>query len=418
MELKIEYLPIADLKPYERNTRKHGEEDVEGIIKSIEKCGFNDPIGIWSDKNIIVEGHGRLMAAKQLGMETVPCIRLDHLDDKGRREYAILHNATAELSIWDKGFLAMELPELDLDDFSFDFGIDTDADEETEIVEDEAPDTYEQKKKEFEERMASGELSDDDEEYQEFLAKFEAKKTTDDCYTPPVVYEAVADYVAEKYGLDKKNFVRPFVPNGDYQAETYKDTDVVVDNPPFSIMAEILNYYNEHGIKFFLFAPHLTIFSSSSSSCIICGVTITYENGANVATSFVTNLEDCAFRSSPTLYEKIKTANEENLRQGRKELPKYSYPLSVITSNMLTNFSRYGIDFEVAKDECFFIRHLDSQKESKKGLFGSGYLISERKRAEREKAEREKAEREKAEREKAEVWELSERELTIIHGLK
>lgn len=121
MELKIEYLPIADLKPYERNTRKHGEEDVEGIIKSIEKCGFNDPIGIWSDKNIIVEGHGRLMAAKQLGMETVPCIRLDHLDDKGRREYAILHNATAELSIWDKDFLAEELADLDLTDFDFSF---------------------------------------------------------------------------------------------------------------------------------------------------------------------------------------------------------------------------------------------------------------------------------------------------------
>ena len=123
MELKIEYIAVEDLKPYERNTRKHGEEDVEGIIKSIEKCGFNDPVGIWSDKNIIVEGHGRLMAAKQLGMETVPCIRLDHLDDKGRREYAILHNATAELSIWDKDFLAIELPELDLDDFDFDFGI-------------------------------------------------------------------------------------------------------------------------------------------------------------------------------------------------------------------------------------------------------------------------------------------------------
>lgn len=144
MELKIEYIAVDDLKPYERNTRKHGEEDVEGIIKSIEKCGFNDPIGIWSDKNIIVEGHGRLMAAKQLGMETVPCIRLDHLDDKGRREYAILHNATAELSIWDKDFLSMELPELDLDDFNFDFGIDTDAEEETEIVEDEAPEVDEE----------------------------------------------------------------------------------------------------------------------------------------------------------------------------------------------------------------------------------------------------------------------------------
>ena len=89
-----------------------------------------------------------------------------------------------------------------------------------------------------------------------------------------------------------------------------------------------------------------------------------------------------------------------------------------MTSNMLTNFSRYGIDFEVAKDECCFIRQLDMQKEYGKTLFGSGYLISERKRAEREKAEREKAEREKAEREKVEVWTLSEREIDIIRGLK
>ena len=420
MELKIEYIAVDDLKPYEKNNKKHEDFDIGEIAKSISKYEMIDPVGIWGKDNTIVEGHGRVLACKQLGIDKVPCIRLDHLTDEQRREYAIVHNKSSEVAKYDFDNLALELEDLDFSDFNFDFGIDADAEEETEIVEDEAPDTYEQKKKEFEERMASGELSDDDEEYQEFLAKFEAKKTTDDCYTPPIVYEAVADYVAEKYGLDKKNFVRPFVPNGDYQAETYKETDVVVDNPPFSIMAEILKFYNEHGIKFFLFAPHLTIFSSSSSSssCIICGVTITYENGANVATSFVTNLEDCAFRSSPNLYEKIKTANDENLRQGRKELPKYSYPLSVITSNMLTNFSRYGIDFEVAKDECFFIRQLDSQKESKKGLFGSGYLISERKRAEREKAEREKAEREKAEREKAEVWELSDRELAIIEGLK
>ena len=185
-------------------------------------------------------------------------------------------------------------------------------------------------------------------------------------------------------------------------------------------MAEIIDYYNEHGIKFFLFAPHLTIFSSSSRSCscVICGVAITYENGANVSTSFVTNLEECAFRSSPKLYNTVKTANDKNLKSMRKELPKYSYPLNVVTSPMLTNFSRYGIDFEVAKDECFFIRQLDSQKEVKKGLFGSGYLISERKKAEREKAEREKAEREKAEREKVDVWELSEREIEIIKSLK
>ena len=71
MELKVEYLPVSSLKEYENNARKHGEEDISAIVASIREFGFDDPIGIWKD-NIIIEGHGRLMAAKQLGMETVP----------------------------------------------------------------------------------------------------------------------------------------------------------------------------------------------------------------------------------------------------------------------------------------------------------------------------------------------------------
>jgi hypothetical protein len=366
-----------------------------------------DPIGIWGDKNTIVEGHGRWLACKKKGIKKVPCIRLDHLTDEQRREYAIVHNKSQELAEYDSINLEAELKELDLSYFEFDLNIDI----ETEIENEDT--TYEQKQREFEERMASGELSDDDEEYQEFLAKYEAKKTTDDCYTPPIVYEAVADYVAEKYNLNKNNFKRPFVPGGDYQSEEYKKTDVVVDNPPFSIMSEIIKFYNDNGIKFFLFAPHLTIFSSSSSaSCLLAGVSIVYENGANLPTSFVTNLEDCAFRSCPELYKKVKTANDENLKQMRKQLPKYNYPLEVVTSASIAPYSRLGISFEVAKNECHFTRALDAQKESKKGLFGSGYLLSKNKSAEREKAEREKAEREKAE-----VWILSERERKIIDTL-
>lgn len=118
MELKIEYLPIKALKPYEKNTRKHQKKDIDNIARSIEKFGMNDPIGIWKD-NIIVEGHGRLLACKQLGMNEVPCVRLDHLTDEQRREYAIAHNATAELSIWDKDFLEQELEDLDLSNFDF-----------------------------------------------------------------------------------------------------------------------------------------------------------------------------------------------------------------------------------------------------------------------------------------------------------
>ena len=142
MELKIEYLPIKALKPYEKNTRKHQKKDVDNIARSIEKYGMCDAIGIWGEQNIIVEGHGRMLACTQLGMTEVPCVRLDHLTDEQRREYAIAHNATAELSEWDLDILPDELDELDLSDFDFDFGIE-DEEEETEIVEDEAPEVDE-----------------------------------------------------------------------------------------------------------------------------------------------------------------------------------------------------------------------------------------------------------------------------------
>jgi hypothetical protein len=121
MELKIEYLPIGSLRPYEKNTRKHQKKDVDNIARSIEKYGMCDAIGIWGEQNIIVEGHGRMLACKQLGMTEVPCVRLDHLTDEQRREYAIAHNATAELSEWDLDILPDELAELDLSDFDFDF---------------------------------------------------------------------------------------------------------------------------------------------------------------------------------------------------------------------------------------------------------------------------------------------------------
>ena len=121
MDLKIEIIPIDQLAPYEHNTRAHNDDDVAQIARSIERYGFNDPIGVWSDKNIIVEGHGRLMAAKSLGMTTVPVIRLDHLTDDQRREYGIMHNKTAELSDWDWEQLEHELSEIDLSEFGLTF---------------------------------------------------------------------------------------------------------------------------------------------------------------------------------------------------------------------------------------------------------------------------------------------------------
>lgn len=123
MELKIVYLPIEALTPYEKNARKHKAADVEVIKKSIEEFGFNDPIGIWGDKNIIVEGHGRLIAATELGFKEVPCIRLDDLTDEQRKAYALTHNRSAELSEWDIDNLDEELRALNglfsLEDLGF-----------------------------------------------------------------------------------------------------------------------------------------------------------------------------------------------------------------------------------------------------------------------------------------------------------
>ena len=424
MELKIEYLPIKALKMYEKNTRKHQKKDVDNIARSIEKFGMNDPIGIWGD-NIIVEGHGRLLACKQLGMTEVPCVRLDHLTDEQRREYAIAHNATAELSEWDFDILPDELMDLDLSDFDFDFGIE-DEEEETEIVED---DDLDEQERLFKERMARGEISEEDEEYQEFLEKFEAKKTTDDCYTPDNIYAVVKKWCIERYGLKGKKIIRPFYPGGDYQKEDYSGDCVVIDNPPFSIISEICEWYTERNIQFFMFAPALTLLGIARGTInyVACCVGVTYANGANVSTSFVTNLGNKKIVASAELYELVEEANKENLRKMHKEIPKYSYPDEVLTATMLGYMAAHGTSLDIDAKDVHFIRALDSQKESGKGLFGSGFLLSEKAAAEKaaaEKAAAEKAEAEKAEAEKAEaekidtnIWELSDREREIVKSL-
>ena len=121
--LRIEYIPVNGLNEYENNARKHEETDVHAIARSIEEFGFSDPIGIWSKDNIIVAGHGRYLAALELGLEEVPCIRLDHLSDEERRAYALAHNKTAELSGWDFAKLEEELSDLEgllnMKDFGF-----------------------------------------------------------------------------------------------------------------------------------------------------------------------------------------------------------------------------------------------------------------------------------------------------------
>lgn len=123
-DLKIIYLSPNDLTPYENNTRKHNPDDIDGIKKSILDVGFADPIAVWGDNNLIVEGHGRQIAALELGLEKVPVIRLDHMTEAQRKEYAIRHNRSAEMSAWDftaleEELAALEIEGVDMKDLNF-----------------------------------------------------------------------------------------------------------------------------------------------------------------------------------------------------------------------------------------------------------------------------------------------------------
>ena len=101
-------------------------------------------------------------------------------------------------------------------------------------------------------------------DYGAFVEKFKPKKTTDDCYTPPAVYETIKYWACREFGIDPSKVVRPFYPGGDYESFDYSGGKVVVDNPPFSILSKICTFYRDNHIPFFLFAPYLTIFSSTS----------------------------------------------------------------------------------------------------------------------------------------------------------
>ena len=253
----------------------------------------------------------------------------------------------------------------------------------------------------------------DNPEYEAFEGKFIPKKTTDDCYTPPEVYEAVAGWVRQEYALQDAHFLRPFKPNGDYLTETYPPGSVVVDNPPFSILSQIVRYYCTKRIPFFLFSPALTLLTRRTDVChIAVGVSIIYENGADVITSFVTNLDTsgCILRTAPDLYRLVDDAVRAVRARETVQLPKYTYPAHIVTAAMAQRWSRYGVAYRLQTAACMRVSGLDAQKPFGKTIFGAGYLLSDQAAAEKAAAEKAAAEKAAAEKTAAVEWKLSEQE--------
>lgn len=123
MKLQIEYVNKEELKPYANNAKIHTGEQIEQIKKSIEEFGFNDPIAVWHD-NEVIEGHGRLLAVMEMDdIDTVPIIRLDDLTDEQRRAYMLVHNKLTMNTAFNNDILSIELedlvPQIDMTELGF-----------------------------------------------------------------------------------------------------------------------------------------------------------------------------------------------------------------------------------------------------------------------------------------------------------
>ena len=115
----VEVIGIEKLIPYVKNSRTHSDEQVAQIAASIKEFGFNNPVLIGSD-DVIIAGHGRVMAARKLGMLEVPCIRLGHLTETQRKAYIIADNRLALNAGWDVDLLTIELKSLAEENFRLD----------------------------------------------------------------------------------------------------------------------------------------------------------------------------------------------------------------------------------------------------------------------------------------------------------
>ena len=249
-------------------------------------------------------------------------------------------------------------------------------------------------------------------DYAGFVEKFKPKKTTDDCYTPPAVYEAVKAWACQKYSLDPARTVRPFWPGGDYEHFDYPDGAVVLDNPPFSCLAKIVRFYQARQIHYFLFAPGLTALGLTrhGAGIVYADSRITYHNGAVVNTAFATSYGPNVVEIAPDLGKAVKDAQ----RRGRTiKQTVYQYPPNLLTTQGVLALARHGVPYALPRQEAVFVRTLDEMKAEGKEAFGGALLISDAAAARKTDAEQAVPHPDTPTR----VWTLSDREMKIIEEL-
>ena len=389
-------LKIKDLEPnvgqipgLPTNPRQWTRTEVDRIARSLKETPelFEArPIIVtpWDGKYVILGGNLRFEGCKTNKDKDAPCVVIpeDTTVDK-MKEIVLKDNGS--FGSWDFDMLANEWDDLPLTDW----GVPA-----------------------WETDPARLELStrgrEGDEEYDEFVDKFKQKLTTDDCYTPPAVYDAVLNFVRTIADLKGKKVERPFVPGGDFENYAYARNSVVVDNPPFSILSRIIRFYCEREIPFFLFAPALTLFSATDCDLtyIVANAPIVYENGAVVSTGFITNMiRDIRIWCCPELMDAIMEAqpNEDKTKQG------FVYPDNIVTAAILGKITKRSVELKIRKVSCEPIKQSDSAEEQGRALYGGGFIMSDRAAAERAAADRAAATRlNLSDREKAIIARLNE----------
>ncbi|BED91691.1 MAG: hypothetical protein Pg6B_04550 [Candidatus Azobacteroides pseudotrichonymphae] len=131
--MQIEKMAIEQIKIYENNAKIHTPAQIDQIKKSIQEFGNNDPIAI-DENNVIIEGHGRYLALKELGFEEVDVIKLCHLNEEQKRAYSLVHNKLTMNTGFDLDKLTIEIENIksiDMNEFDFDFDLNIDFDDES-----------------------------------------------------------------------------------------------------------------------------------------------------------------------------------------------------------------------------------------------------------------------------------------------